>query len=314
MPLPKSYEESIANHETRFTAHFANLGCRWDSYVDTKDLRDVFVNPIMACPRELLENRGCPFFKRRSFFTPYADELRRTDGTAARTLYDYVKQETNYPVDLLLAALLQRQPLEALARELHWQYVLPDAAPVEPAPELAAQGLALLHLPISEVEKADSVTAWYTREAARRADEALAQAAALFAKEPMLGVLSPAVPLWSAARQSRDADWQAARPALQGKVNVPLGQNPPPAPACGWALVRLAAVAGSDTLPAITAPEDAWLLPLKAQQNGFFSASFTTAAQSAAAADQLALHYQQAADPKAVAKQFGRLVKHKLRK
>ena len=286
----------------------------WQKMPLPKSYEDVFVNPIMACPRELLANRGCPFFKRRSFFTPYADELRRTDGTAARTLYDYVKQETNYPVDLLLAALLQRQPLEALARELHWQYVLPDAAPVEPAPELAAQGLALLRLPISEVEKADSVTAWYTREAARRADEALAQAAALFAKEPMLGVLSPAVPLWSAARQSRDADWQAARPALQGKVNVPLGQNPPPAPACGWALVRLAAVAGGDTLPAITAPEDAWLLPLKAQQNGFFSASFTTAAQSAAAADQLVLHYQQAADPKAVAKQFGRLVKHKLKK
>ena len=68
--MPKSYEESIANHETRFTAHFANLGCRWDSYVDTKDLRDAFVNPIMACPRELLANRGCPFFKRRSFFHP----------------------------------------------------------------------------------------------------------------------------------------------------------------------------------------------------------------------------------------------------
>ena len=312
--LPASYEDSVRLHETQFTAHFAALGYRWDTFVDTKDLASLFVNPIMACPKLLLADRGCPFFKRRSFFTPYADELRRTDGTAARTLYDYVKQETNYPVDLLLAALLQRQPLEALARELHWQYVLPDAAPVEPAPELAAQGLALLHLPISEVEKADSVTAWYTREAARRADEALAQAAALFAKEPMLGVLSPAVPLWSAARQSRDADWQAARPALQGKVNVPLGQNPPPAPACGWALVRLAAVAGSDTLPAITAPEDAWLLPLKAQQNGFFSASFTTAAQSAAAADQLVLHYQQAADPKAVAKQFGRLVKHKLKK
>ena len=75
-----------------------------------------------------------------------------------------------------------------------------------------------------------------------------------------------------------------------------------------------AVMAGRVSPPAITAPEDAWLLPLKAQQSGFFSASFTTVAQSAAAADQLALHYQQAADPKAVARQFGRLVKHKLKK
>lgn len=311
MPLPKSYEESIANHETRFTAHFAKLGYRWDSYVDTSDLQDVFVNPIMACPRELLANRGCPFFKRRSFFTPYEDELRRTDGTAARALYDYVKQGTDYPVDLLLAALLQRQPLDALAQELHWQYVLPDAAPAETVPDLQAMGLALLHLPVSEV---DAVTAWYNREAARQADEALARAAGLFAQEPLLGVLSPAAPLWPAARQNRTAGWQAARPALQGKIKVPLGVAPPPAPACGWALVRLAAVADGDTLPAINTPADAWLLPLKAQQNGFISASFTTAAAAAAAADQLALYQRRAVDPKAVAKQFGRLVKHKLKK
>ena len=309
MPLPKSYEESIANHETRFTTHFANLGCCWDSYVNTQDLKEAFVNPIMACPRELLANRGCPFFKRRSFFTPCADELRRTDGTAARALYDYIKQTTDYPVDLLLAALLQRQPLDALAGELHWQYVLPDAAPAE-APDLDAMGLALLHLPMPE---SDPVTAWYNREAARMADEAISQAAALFAREPMLGVVSPAVPLWPAAQLSRNADWQAARPALQGKVRVPLGQDPPPAPACGWALVRLAAVADGDTLPAITTPADAWLLPLKAQQNGFISASFTTAAGAAAAADQLALYYRQAADPGAVAKQLGRLVKHKFK-
>lgn len=60
-------------------------------------------------------------------------------------------------------------------------------------------------------------------------------------------------------------------------------------------------------------PADAWLLPLKAQQNGFISASFTTAAGAAAAADQLALYYRQAADPGAVAKQLGRLVKHKFK-
>ncbi len=231
MPLPKSYEESIANHETRFTAHFANLGCRWDSYVDTKDLQDVFVNPIMACPRELLENRGCPFFKRRSFFTPYADELRRTDGTAARTLYDYVKQETNYPVDLLLAALLQRQPLEALARELHWQYVIARCRPpLSLRPSWLPRAWPCCTCRFRKLKRLTPLPPGTTREAARRADEALAQAAALFAKEPMLGVLSPAVPLWPAARQSRDADWQAARPALQGKSQRAAGPGPAPGP------------------------------------------------------------------------------------
>ena len=310
MPLPKSYEESIANHETRFTAHFAALGCKWDSYVDTADLKSIFVNPLMACPRELLAHRSCPFFKRRSFSTPYADELRRTDGTAARELYDYLKQETDYPVELLLASLLQRQPLDALANELHWHYILPEAAAGE-QPDLEKLGLALLRFPCPE---SDAVTAWYNAQAAQAADNALAQAAALFAKEPMLGVLSPTVPLWPQAQHSRREDWQAARPALQGKASVPLGTEPPPAPACGWVLVRLAAVADGDTLPTVTTPADAWLLPLKAQQNGFISADFTTAAQAAARADQLALYQQQAADLKAVAKQLGRLVKHKLKK
>ena len=116
--LPASYEDSVRLHETQFTAHFAALGYRWDTFVDTKDLASLFVNPIMACPKLLLADRGCPFFKRRSFFTPYADELRRTDGQAAAELYDYLKSETDYPVDDLLRALLPVQPLAAMAQNL----------------------------------------------------------------------------------------------------------------------------------------------------------------------------------------------------
>ena len=70
MPLPKSYEESVIRHETRFTPYFAAKGYTWDTYVQTEDMRGVFVNPIMACPRELLEKRGCPFSKLRSLFSP----------------------------------------------------------------------------------------------------------------------------------------------------------------------------------------------------------------------------------------------------
>jgi len=70
MALPTSYEQSIIRHETRFTPYFAARGYAWDTYVQTDDLKPVFVNPIMACPRELLANRGGPGFPKagRSFF------------------------------------------------------------------------------------------------------------------------------------------------------------------------------------------------------------------------------------------------------
>ena len=64
----------------------AALGYRWDTYLDGERWRGVFLNPIMACPARLIAEEDCPFFKRRSFFTPYGDELRpnrRPGGPAA---------------------------------------------------------------------------------------------------------------------------------------------------------------------------------------------------------------------------------------
>ena len=132
----------------------------------------------MACPRELLANRGCPFFKRRSLFTPYADELRRTDGLAARELCDYVTAYTDFPLELLLVSLLKTQPLSALAQNLHWCY--PVGAPTGKTPDLNELGLRLLHY---EQPAADPVTDWYNRQAAANADTLLAEAAALFEKK-----------------------------------------------------------------------------------------------------------------------------------
>lgn len=306
MPLPQSYEQSIIRHETRFTAHFSALGYVWDSFVPTDDLRDVFVNPIMACPRFLIEARGCPFFKRRSFFTPYADELRRTDGTAARELYDYLKEKTEYPVDALIASLLRTQPLAALAQSLHWHAVLQPAAG-EPAPDLQALGLQLVRLPLPQ---ADSVTQYYWQQTARQADSLLAQAAALFAADPMLGVVSPAQPLWQGAHSAQARQWQADRKQVGPLVRVPLSDDPPPVPNAGWALVRRAAF--GDSLPPCHTPRDAWLLPLLAQQNGYTCRTFETAAQAAARADVLAAAADTLQSPAAAAKQLARLAKHRI--
>lgn len=307
MKLPESYEQSVICHETRFTPYFAAKGYVWDTYVQTDDMKDVFVNPIMACPRELLQNRGCPFFKRRSLFTPYADELRRTDGMAARELCGYIQSETDFPLDLLVVSLLKTQPLAALAQNLHWRYLVEKrhTAPADPA----ALGLKLIRY---ELPAADPVTDWYNQQAAAEADALLGEAAAWFEKEPLLGILSPSVPLYAGCTAARRAQWLAALPALREKAPVPVDEAPLPAPNCGWMLVRESAF--PDGIPECKTQLDAWRLALTAQENGAYAAPFETAAQAVARADILNAYETAAARPADVAKQLGRLIKHRLQK
>ena len=305
MPLPKSYEESVIRHETRFTPYFAAKGYTWDTYVQTEDMRGVFVNPIMACPRELLEKRGCPFFKRRSLFTPYGDELRRTDGMAARELCAYLHEETSFPLDLLLVSLLKTQPLAALSKNLHWRYVV--GMPAQTQADPAVLGLRLIRYALPET---DPVTDWYTRQAAAQADALMEQAAIWFEKQPLLGILSPSVPLYAGCAAAQRRQWLAEKESLQSQAQVPVGEEPLPAPNCGWMLVRESAF--PQGIPDCKNQHDAWRLALIAQANGAYAASFETAAQAVARADILNAYETAAAQPAAVAKQLGRLIKHRL--
>lgn len=301
MSLPRSYEESVICHETRFTAYFAQRGFGWDSYVDTKDLAPIFVNPIMACPRELIQNRECPFFKRRSFFTPYEDELRRTDGNAAGELQLYLRRNTAYPLDDLLRSLLRTQPLAALAQNLHWLYPIPEDT-TEQAVDLSAHGLCLLHIaPL----RTDAVTQWYLQTSVQWADAHLLQAVELFDRMPLLGVLSPQLPAWPKARQAAEQAWQDAYIQLGKEFSVPLGQKAPPAPCAGWALVRMAAFSQGKSPRQL----DIWQLPLQAQQNGYVSACFVSEEQVAGEAVQLAAYMHAATQPKMLARQLARLLK-----
>lgn len=307
MPLPHSYEESIIHHETRFTPYFAKQGFAWDSYLNTEDLKPVFVNPIMACPRELIQHRGCPFFKRRSFFTPYEDELRRTDGNAAAELQTYLSSSTRYPVDALLRALLRTQPLSALYKNLHWRYVIPDN-PQQELPDLSREGLRLVYLqPLA----ADAVTQWYWHQSRQWAQEHLAQAVELFRQHPMLGVLCPELPAWPEGLQAVQSAWQMRKDSLETEFQVQLEWNPPPAPCAGWALVREAALPAhmweNEKKP------DVWEIPLAAQHQGYYSATFYADNQAAAGMEQLFAYMRGAQRPATVAKQLARLAKHRLK-
>lgn len=331
MRLPQSYEQSVALHEARFTRWFADLGFAWDTYVQTDDLKHIFVNPIMACPQELLAQRGCPFFKRRSFFTPYGDELRRTDGQAGHRLYDYLKTKTDYPVDDLVRSLLQTQPLTALAQNLHWHLLLPpccdgaaahclnlDAAGLQGKTPLQPGRIYCLTLPenVAGVAGGDETANWYWR-AAQPDPAAICAAATLFAREPLLGLLGPALPLYPGCAAQRQGDWQKDLPALrramrENGLRVPLEESEPlPLPTGGCLLLR--AEAFGCLLPPLRAPVDVWLLPLLAQQNGYASMTFETAEQCLARTEVLTCSQAQTRDVKSAAKALARAVKRRWR-
>ena len=284
--------------------------------------RVAIARAMVGGPKLLLADRGCPFFKRRSFFTPYADELRRTDGQAAAELYDYLKSETDYPVDDLLRALLPVQPLAAMAQNLHWHYILPqtagECAPILLDANTLAKGCALqpdavycLPLP-----RAAGVEGYYYARSMSTSLQ-LAQAAELFDAHPLVGVLGPALPLYAGCAAEKARRWQQQKPAVQAKLSaldcpLPLDETPPPLPNGGCLLVRGAAF--PQGLPPLQTESDFWLVPLLAQYNGYASATFETAAQCAARADVLdaALAAQRGVGP--VFRLMGRTVKNALRK
>lgn len=125
-PQITSYEESIGLYESWFTKHFADIGYRWETSVDTDDLQAYTDYPLMFYAKELIEHRGCPVFKRRTFFQPYQLVMEKTIGNAAPDLYEYLSAHTDYDMDLLWDNLLRTCHQSDLLNNLQLNYLLPD--------------------------------------------------------------------------------------------------------------------------------------------------------------------------------------------
>lgn len=124
MPEIRSYQDSIARFEAVFTKIFADEGFKWDVYVQVNDLEALTLHPILTYPVELIKNRKCPIFKRRSFFQDYNVVLDSTLGQEGRELYDYLNQNHLYDVDMIWENLLRTCHQEDLVKNLHLNYIL----------------------------------------------------------------------------------------------------------------------------------------------------------------------------------------------
>lgn len=124
MPIISSYVDSICRHEAVFTEKFTRLGYKSDVYVNTDDLVGITEYPLMLTPVELLKNRRCPVFKRKSFFNIIEELVDVSCGQATVELYDYLRNETDYDVNMIWDNLLRTANMWDIKQRMQLNYIL----------------------------------------------------------------------------------------------------------------------------------------------------------------------------------------------
>ena len=128
MPLWKDYAEVTRKHEMTFTKHFTDLGFTWASYIDWRKYQGYSSYPLLYMPMQIVRDERCPIFKRRSFFVDYSAYFDQTAGQPALDLYEYLRDHTDYDVDMIWDAILPSYNIDDIRKAMHLDYVLPSQA------------------------------------------------------------------------------------------------------------------------------------------------------------------------------------------
>lgn len=128
MPLWKDYAEVTRKHEMTFTKHFTDLGFTWASYIDWRKYQGYSSYPLLYMPMQIVRGDRCPIFKRRSFFVDYSAYFDQTAGQPALDLYEYLRDHTDYDVDMIWDAILPSYNIDDIRKAMHLDYVLPSQA------------------------------------------------------------------------------------------------------------------------------------------------------------------------------------------
>ncbi|ROR64897.1 rhamnan synthesis F family protein [Agrococcus jenensis] len=127
-PIP-DYAHAVAKHEARFTHHFASFGFRWEPFVDTADLRQTTFYPLNSMPVELIRDRGCPIFKRKTLFAGIDSVIDEHATGNARELYRFLAASGRYDMGVLDRHLARSADQRDVFETMHeWRILAPAAA------------------------------------------------------------------------------------------------------------------------------------------------------------------------------------------
>lgn len=138
----KDYRDAVGCHEAMFTKRFSEKGFKWDVYAD---MGDGYNNhPILCATREMLEEKRCPIFKRRSFMQDYSNILHDTVGQEAIEAYEFIDKHTDYDVNLIWDNILRLENQADIKKNMQLNYILDTKHGVDISDVLKKKKIALV--------------------------------------------------------------------------------------------------------------------------------------------------------------------------
>ena len=141
-----SYDDSVMYHEATFTKHFAEAGFTWKAYVDTGDCLDDSHYPLIMMPVEMVRDRRCPIIKRKSFFQEIWLYLDESTNEPAMQLLEFIKNHTDYDVDMIWENLIRTCNLYDIKNCLNLNYILPTQSLLPQKQAEAPKVALIIHL------------------------------------------------------------------------------------------------------------------------------------------------------------------------
>lgn len=120
----KNKKEAIKHLEINFTEYFQNKGFKWGVFVDDDILNYGVKNYHQYLSFLAVEKFRCPVIKKTIFAKRY--DLAQKEGQTDETykLFEFIKNNTNYDIDLILPDILKIYSMDEIKEYLHLNFIL----------------------------------------------------------------------------------------------------------------------------------------------------------------------------------------------
>ena len=124
----ENFTKAILEHEVCLTKKFFDKGFTYAAYCDTRELEkdyDSKIDHSLILPEKLLKNYNCPVLKKKVFLLPREHFLHENYADEPRRSFEFIKNNTNYDVNLIWQNLLRKHNISAIKSNLALDYILP---------------------------------------------------------------------------------------------------------------------------------------------------------------------------------------------